>query len=64
MDDPWIWVAVAVFAVLVLLFGITNTWGVIFFIILLILVGVGIGKIMKGRVKTEKGQITIKTPTT
>lgn len=59
--SAWIWVVIAILAVIVLLFGITNTFGIIAFIILLILLAFALYSMFKNRVKQENGKVTLDT---
>ena len=63
MTGAWIWIVVAILGFLALLFGITNTWGIVFFILFLVFLGVGIYFSFKDKVKfsSEKsGQNEVK----
>ena len=54
----WIWIAIIVLAVLVVLFGITHTWGIICFIALLVLLAYALWEMFKGRVKVDNNGVT------
>lgn len=44
-----IWIAAIVFGILTLLFGIASTWGILFFIITIILIALGIWMLYKNQ---------------
>lgn len=53
-SNYWIWIVVAVLALLALLFGITTTWGIVCFILFLVFLGVALYFVFKDRIKVAE----------